>query len=441
MTQIVKLNHHDNSSELISDLKDKELLVYEDIQGSTLFIKYTGTGFIIKSKSLNNDPLSFLDLAIQKFYNKAFFFFHSLPEYVTNLLNHNWWFVFEYFPDGDNAPANVEYDHLPKNNLILTCIVKGNKYIYNYEEIAEYARLFECDPLPVIFKGTLTGKQIEVINLFLNTSEEDLKYVFGEKNFAYFFYKILNPNIENSFLMDTGKFNDNLEKIVIKIDGDPEFSFEVFNPLYDRVNTTNNTEYLQIYSIILVDFLEFCQLKNLKDTKLTKFTRDELYIELISKFYNDYISNVKDDISKWDFTIPKFFIEEKFKINTDLIENSKTVEYIKSDPKFEYVYKVILGSFSNRKKKPIGVFTEQTLKLFNDMVDRISNFIDKSLKINRDFALQKQDLINFKDFFKLKYSTDSQGDVYPNIGKELELGGSGEKKKKKGIVKGKGKKI
>ena len=31
----------------------------------------------------------------------------------------------------------------------------------------------------------------------------------------------------------------------------------------------------------------------------------------------------------------------------------------------EYIFKIILGSFNKKRKKPIGIFTENTVKLFN----------------------------------------------------------------------------
>ena len=434
MTTFIKLNNYNDPQSFIEKIKDKNIIVYEDIQGSKIFIKYTGSGFLIKPKSIDNEPLSFLDLAIQKFYNRAFIFFHSLPEYITNLLNKNWWFGFEYF--ADDQPANIEYKRLPKNNLILTCIVKGSKYFYNTDEIIEYSRLFEVEPLPVIFKGKLNEKQLEVINLFLNTSEEDLKYIFNENNFAFMFYKTLNTLHSNSFLMNEGEFNDNLEKLVIKIEGNEDMTFELLNPLYRRLNI-NTTEYTQVYSMILVDFIEYSQLKDLKDYKLNSITKDELYLEIISVIFNDYMTDIKEDILNWNFAIPKFFDKEKFKINLELIDNKKTVELLKIDPKIEYIFKVILGAMNHRKKKVVGVFTEQTLKLFNDLVDKISSLIDKTLKINREIALQKGDLKNFKDYFSLKYSVDATGKSYPDTTKPgEEMGGDGKKKKiktKKGI--------
>jgi hypothetical protein len=41
---------------------------------------------------------------------------------------------------------------------------------------------------------------VEAIKYFINTSEEDLEYIFGEKSFTFFFY--VNPLSQNSFLMN-----------------------------------------------------------------------------------------------------------------------------------------------------------------------------------------------------------------------------------------------
>ena len=430
MTQIIKLNNHPDN--LVETLKDKELLIYEDIQGAQVFARWTGTKFEIKPKSLNSEPLNFVDLAMQKFYGFIFQYLHTLPDYVTNLLSTNWWFCFEYFPD--LQPAHIEYKKMPLNNLILTCIVKGTKYKYNYSEIVEYSKLFNVDSLPVIFRGKLNEKQLEVINLFLHTSEHDLEYVFGENNFAYFFYKILNPKLENSFLME--EFNDNLEKIIIRINGNDEFSFEILNPSYARMDLSNKTEYLETYSLILLNFLEFLQLIDLEKTKLKEITKDELYIELISAIFNEYVDNIKKELKDWNLSIPEFFVEDKFKINTFLLKNKKTIELIKSDNKIEYLFKLILSSFNKHKKKPVGIFNEKTVDLFNKEVDKISNFLDEILKVNREYLLRNNDLLNFKDYFNISYNTDADQQIYPDVDKLMaEIPEGGEKKKKAGSPK------
>ena len=434
MTKIAKIKNLDNAEEFVDILKDKDLLIYEDVQGSKIYIKWSGTQFIIKPKSIKNEPLSFLDLAIQKFYNPAYKYFHTLPDYITELMNSDWWYCFEYFPD-DSQPANIEYNRLPKNNLILTCIVKSNKYIYDYDELVEYSKLFDVEPIPVLFKGKLSDKQLEIIELYLNTNESDLKYIFDEENFAYFFYKILNPRVDRSFLMHQDEFNDNLEKIVIKIDGTSKYSFEILNPLYRKMELNNNSEHVDTYSLILLRFLEFSQLIDLNKFKLGKITKDELYVEFISQLFNSYMENNKKNLLSWDFIVPSFFKEDKFKINTDMISNNETKNHIKSDSKIEYIFKCILGSFNSKKKKPVGVFNDTTLRLFNDFVDMLDRIIDRNLKINRENALQKDDLKSFKDYFDLKYEVDAAGDMYPSIYDEF--ADEGEDKKKKGKGKGK----
>ena len=433
MTQIIKLN--DQPDNLLDFLQNKELMIYEDIQGAQIFVRWDGTKFILRPKSINNTDLNFVDLAIQKFYSACYSYLHQLPDYVTNLLSQTWWFCFEYFPD--LQPAHIEYKKMPKNKLILTCIVKGTKYKYNFSEIMEYSKLFDVDPLPVIFRGKLNEKQLEIINLFLHTSEEDLEFVFGEDNFAYFFYKILNPQMENSFLMDN--FNENLEKIIIRTNGNDESSFEILNPSYEKMNLDNKTEYLETYSIVLLNFLEFLQLIDLEKIKLKEITKDELYIELISNLFNEYIDNIKKNVDNWNLSIPTFFTEDKFRINTFLLKNEDTINLIKSDPKIEYLFKLILGSFNKKKKKPLGIFNEKTVDLFNKEVDAISDFLEKVLKINREYLLRNNDLLNFKDYFKVDYNTDSEDQIYPDVDKLLsDIPEGGEKKKKKGAPSKKG---
>lgn len=434
MTQIIKLSGVENTEDFLNLITDRELIIFEDIQGSKIYVRYDGDKFIIKPKSVKNDPLNFIDLTVQKFYNMAFNYFHSLPTYITDLLSKNWWFCFEYFPPYDAHPANIEYAKNPRNNLILTCIVKGNKYKYDYAELQEYANLFDCDCLPVIFMGKLNQKQLEVINLYLHTSEDDLEFVFGESNFAKFFYDILNPQLKNSFLMHNDDFNDNLEKIVIKVNGNDEINFEILNPLYKRMSYNNTSEYVEMYSLIILNFLEFCQLIKIESYKVKANIKDEIYIDLICQMFNDYMDNVKKHIDEWDINIPQFFKDEKFKINVDLLNNKKTIEHIKSDKKIEYIFKVILGTFNRRRKKPIGIFNEQTVEIFNQFVDKLNTHVDKLLNINREYSLQKSDLLNFNDYFKLHFNLDTDQRLYPDVYnhfKEVESGGEKKGKSKK----------
>jgi hypothetical protein len=140
---------------------------------------------------------------------------------------------------------------------------------------------------------------------------------------------------------------------------------------------------------------------------------------------------VKDDLLKFEFVVPEFFDKDKFRINTELIPNKLTRTYIKEDKKFEYYFKVILGSFNKKRKKPIGLFTESTIEIFNKFVDLIQKKIDEYLNRKSEVELTKSGLIDFGEFFDIKYDTDSEDKVYPDVYKEIEAG-SEEKPKKKG---------
>jgi hypothetical protein len=425
MSKLITLNGLDDN-EVLDQLFSDEIFVYEDVQGSKIWVNWNGKTFDIRPKSVTNQSINLVDLAMQNYYNPAIEYFNSLDERVKGLLNRKWWFCFEYFPD--NQPANIEYNRVPKNQLVLTGIYKSNKYDFNLEEVDEYARLLNVDMIPVIYQGKLTETMKEAIKYFIHTSEDDLDYIFGERSFAYFFYKVLNPITTNSFLMDED-FQKNIEKLIIKSQS-KDISFELLNPLYKRLSETNSTEFVEIYTLILVNFLNFCQSINIEDIKLKGDKKDEVYIYLISKLYNIYVSEVKQDLLDFDFTVPHFFNKDKFKINTELIKNKLTKDYIKEDEKLEYIFKVILGSFNKKKKKPIGVFTENTVTLFNKFVSDIDSYISAYLNKMQEVELGRAGLLDFGDFFEIQYDQDAEGQVYPDVYSEFEKGEDTDKKKK-----------
>jgi hypothetical protein len=425
MSKLITLNGM-NNDEVLNDLFNDEIFVYEDVQGSKIWVNWNGKEFEIRPKSISSDPINLIDLAMQNYYNPALNYLNSLDERAKSLLNRKWWFCFEYFPD--NQPANIEYNRVPKNQLVLSSINKSGKYEFLIDELDEYSRLLDVDVIPVIYQGKLTEGMKEAIKYFIHTSEEDLDYIFGEKSFAYFFYKVLNPKIDNSFLMDDD-FQKNIEKLIIR-SKTKDISFEILNPLYKRISEENNTEFVEIYTLILINFLNFCQSINLEDVKLKGDKKDDIYIYLLSKLFNVYVSEIKQDLLDFDFVVPEFFDKDKFKINTELIKNKLTKDYIQENEKLEYIFKVVLGSFNKRRKKPIGIFTENTVKLFNKFVDDIDNYISKYLNKLHEIELGRAGLLDFGDFFDIQYDQDGEGQVYPDVYSEFEKGVDNDKKKK-----------
>jgi len=413
------INLSDVSEENLNNILDGEIICFEDIQGSKIYVNWNGSNFTIKPKSISSSPINMIDLAMQNYYNLAITYLESLPDRVKSLLNKKWWFGFEYFPD--EQPANISYSRTPKNNLVLCSIAKGDKFSYTIEEIEEYARLMDVDMVPIIFKGKLSEENKKSIKYFLATSEADLEYVFGENSFSYFFYKLLSPNERNSFLM-SDEFQKNVEKIILKSSKDNEISFSILNPLYKKISENNITEFVEIYTLILVNFLTFCQTLNLREIKVNGENKEECYIHLICKLFNVYLSKVKSDLLDFDFIVPEFFDKDKFRINLALIPNELTKRYIKENKKIEYIFKVILGSFNKKRKKPIGILTEPTIVVFNNFVDHIHKRINLSLNKKSETDIIRSGLVDFGEFFDIKssYDKDGEGKSYPDIYKEIE---------------------
>ena len=144
--------------------------------------------------------------------------------------------------------------------------------------------------------------------------------------------------------------------------------------------------------------------------------------------YNMYVTDIKEDLLNFDFVIPEFFNKDKFRINKELIPNKLTKDYLDESEKLEYVFKTILNSFSSKRKKPIGVFNENTVILFNNYVDKIDMTIDNYLKKIREIELTQSGLVDFGTYFEIDYDGDRQ--VYPDIFDEIEKGITDNKKKK-----------
>jgi hypothetical protein len=429
MPKLVKHTHLEGQ-DFLRALAKQDVLVYEDVQGSKIWVNWDGFAWSIRPRNIGDAPINMVDLAMQKFYNRAFLYFATLDAEVVPLLNRDWYFCFEYF--ADESPANITYARVPKNNLILTCICKGRRnYCYDPDELAEYARLFDVDLLPVIYRGRLSAKQLELLNYFLHTSPQDLEHIFAEENFASFFYKILNPAVGSSFLMAHGEFQDNLERIIIRLlDQQSEVALQVLNPMYARVSGQADTDFVEVYSLLLLNFVLFCQTVDVAALPIKGKTRDELYLDLVCRLFNMYMLQASADIIAFDFSVPAFFDQDKFRINRDFIQNKATREWLLKSAKLEYVLKIVLSALQRHKKKPGGVFTERAVTTLNMLVDACQAQVARALQQNQELQRFADRLLSFGEFAELRWDADADGKVYPSMDDELDVLDGGKKKKK-----------
>lgn len=400
-------------NEFINLISNEEIIVYEDVQASKIWVNYKNGEWLIRPKNVNNEPINLIDLAVQKFYKDAYAYLLSLPVEVTNILKSNIYLCFEYFPD--EQPANIKYSRIPKNNLILTTICRNKKhYTTDVNKLKTYAKLFDVEILPMIYKGKLDNNQLKQINHFLHTDKNDLDLFFNEKDFSEFFYNLLNPNIKNSYLHDG--FNNNLQKIIIRfIKSDKEYTCEILNPLYQKMNLKTNSEYSDVYSVLIFNFLQFILTINLDDIEISGKNREIIYINLMSKLYNVYLQKYKKDIIDFKFSTPAFFNSDKFKINTNFVSNETTKNYINSNNKLEYLFKIVLSTFQKIQKKEIGIIKEDTLKHLNNVIKKIHIKIEQQFNYNFKIDRFSKQLQNLDDYKNIEWEEDRKGYVYPEI--------------------------
>lgn len=427
--------------ELIDALRKEPIMIYEDVQGSKFFANWDGKRWSFKAKSINNHPLTQFDLVVQRYWTGAVNYMMSQKPEITGLLNPDWWFCFEYFPDSE--PAHVLYDETPTNNLVLTWIVKqnGNLWSQHVPELYEYSKLFDCDILPVIFYNKLSDKQVDAIQTFLETSAEDLEYIFGEDNFATFFYKILAPQRPSSYLMKPDTYNDNLEKLMVRFVGDSQkwksISLELLNPLYKRVSQDSSTDYMQVYSLILLSFMESVNLMDLDQIEIEGETDFECYIDLMSELYKRHIKRTTNNPEDWNFRLPKFYFKEKHQLNMDQIEDDELLDLLGESMQRQYVFKTVLNAFTKKLKKPLGLFKDSTVKEFNRIRDEIHDKITEKLGIEK-FDIRKVSKLNIPTFDKMgDHAKAADGQIYIDIERErdddLDPDPSQKKKKDKGL--------
>jgi hypothetical protein len=408
---LIRSNEID-TDEFIHMVSNEEIVVYEDVQGSKIWVNYINNNWQIRPKSINNDPINLIDLATQKFYKHAYAYLFSLPDDVTNLLRSNLYFCFEYFPD--EQPANIEYDRVPKNRLILTCINKyKKKYTYDINELKTYADLFGVETLPIIYNGKLSEKQIKLITYFLYTSSDDIPMFFKSNDFTEFFYKLLNPFTKNSYLKNG--FQSNLEKIIIRyVNSNKEMTLEILNPMYQRMQLKVESEYSDVYSLLIFNFIQWLLTIDINELEIRGNNRELIYINLMSELFNQYIKLNGDNIINFKFTVPEFFNSDKFRINQLLIQNKETIDIINTHSKFEYLFKILLSNFKHKHKKKIGILNDAALKCLNELVDKIS------IKIETQFSYNKKlnsfsTMTNLDNYPNIKWEADAKGYVYPQV--------------------------
>lgn len=356
-------------------LLENECIVSEKIQASSFHVQNTIDGFIYY-KSGNKEPMNIIDRTIVSFYENAINYFKSLDNQKSNKMPTNWKFGFDYITN--NKPIDIEYDRIPKNNLILTHIqvISNNdktqikKVIRDPKVLNTWADYLNVERPPIIFEGKLSQDQInEIINL-MEISDQDYNQKFKDNTFTKDVYKLFNQSYNKSTLQDS--LDKPIDSIVInfKLDNNLK-SFK----LGQEGSTKEDRTISDLYQIIVLDMVEFLLNINYKDYKIKGNDENEKYLNLICDIFNQFINENSAKYIGLNFNSFEFVIDkEEFSINSKFIENQETLRLIENEIIAE-LFKIMLSTFRNNKKKETSLLTKEVIDQINTIIKNIQNYI------------------------------------------------------------------
>lgn len=395
--------------QFVDDLFKDYLTVTEKLSGSSFSFEKEGN--TIKFYKSNDKLINLVDRTLMVYYESAISYIKKTTGPMLSTLPENWRFCFQYFVH--NEPGVIQYDKLPKNNLVLTHIQiksaggKIGKLIEDPRVINDWGNKLNVTPLLPIFKGYLTDVQKQKIRDFISTPREDHKELFKTSSFASYLINALNPAVKSTVLQsDLLRPIDSIVFKFYKTGSTQVFSAKMIDPytvslMKDKELVDLRRVPADINEIILLDILAFIEERGLKKSEILSTTPDERYLELISAIFNDYIIKRGSGLKEIDIEKAEFAKGNEFKLNIDLIPSENTKNTLRDNERMQDLFKIMLGSLRKKRSPKRGgnVLTPSVITDFNLLIDKIEDAINT--EVTSEFK-------TFGDYLSLKNINEFQ---------------------------------
>jgi cytidyltransferase-like protein len=404
--------YNKKGKEFIEELFTNYVTVNEKMDGSAfIFERDPETGKFTFYKRDQRTPITLVDRTLMKYYEKPIQYIESLPLHVVKEIPRGWRFGLEYF--ANNAPVEIVYDEIPKNNLILSYIHKRDSVgkikdtIQDKESLDTWADLLGVERPPIVFQGYLDQEQKDKILDFLRTPFEDLLSEYKTRSFVAFIIGVLNPDLKKTAL------NFNLEKpiegIVFRF-GDEESGKEpvlskMVDPVFTEIAKNKARKRVEekpsdFLGLTILDVMNFILENGVESFETKGKTEDERYISFMSDVFSKFLDEYAYKYRGADFEEPEYLKKDEFRLNRDLITDKRVLRYLEQDESFESLFKLILNSFRKIKKRAGGIITQGIIDQFNDLVKAI----EKKVAITQPKAqVLESELPSFMDFKKSNF--------------------------------------
>lgn len=372
--------------EFLENLLNKEVVVTEKLNAATLSMQKKQTSekdmnrklTFYKGTGVNKREITIADRVMTTFYMSGMTYLSNLSKLIIDRIPANWTFVFKYFPN--HQPSFINYSVLPKNNLVLSCIItSGGTKIDDSEDLKSWAEMFDVPHQEPIFKGYLSEYQKERLRDYVEDGSNN------KESFARFIITLLNPSLKGSLYQNDG-FESPIDGFVFKFisnDGITKpMTAKLIDPFMSALISKNKSKkgYSDNTDVLLSDFTIFMSNQDMDSIVLTKKDDGERYLELFYRLFNRYIKYKKSQLEDFDVDtndIVKESIDADFGVDMDKISNETTKKLLKDNPEFKSIFKTLLGSFKAKKDdnyKSI-VMSPGVVRLFNGIVDKINSKI------------------------------------------------------------------
>lgn len=369
--------------EFIDNLFNKEVVVTEKLNAATLSFRKEHTSEMdlnrkltfYKGSGAGKKRITIADKVMTTFYASGMTYLNNMSGLIIDRIPANWTFVCRYFPN--HQPSFINYSVLPKNNLVLSCIItNGGTKIDDADDLRGWAEMFDIAWQEPVFRGYLSEYQKERLTDYIKDGSN------GKDSFARFIITMLNPSLTHSIYQEDG-FDAPIDGFIFKFISDDGITKPVSAKLIDPYmsNLISRSKAKKGFEdnkdVLLSDFTIFMMSQDLDSIILTEKTDDDRYLELFYRLFNRYIKFKKAQLEDFDIDtndIVKESIDIDFSVDLDKISNETTKKLLKENPEYRNIFKTLLGSFRTKKPEDYKslVMAPNVVRMFNTMVDKIA---------------------------------------------------------------------
>ena len=396
--------------EFLDNLLNKEVVVTEKLNAATLSFQKKQNSEMDLNRNLtfykgsgsNKKEITIADRVMTTFYSAGMQYLNNLSHLIIDRIPANWTFVCKYFPN--HQPSFINYSVLPKNNLVLSCIItSGGTKLEEVDDLRNWAEMFDIAYQEPVYRGYLTEYQKERLTDYIkdNSCSKD--------SFSRFIITLLNPSLTHSLYQNDG-FDSPIDGFIFKFISDDgitkPMSAKLIDPYMSNIILKNKSckNFKDNTDILLSDFTIFMCNQDLDDIILKKDSEAERYLELFYKLFNRYIKYKKSQLEDFDIDtndVVKESIDIDFTVDVDKISNETTKKILNDNPEYKSIFKALLGSLKSKKPDDYKslVMTPNIVNMFNSIVDEINK---KTMETNDDSSINDLNFDTFLNSIKKK---------------------------------------